>query len=377
MAVTRWLTHRPAPTRFRVAEPDITPEDREAVLRTLESSWVSGYGGAVTEFESAFSAYCGVAHGVATSSGTSALHVSLAALDLQPGDEVIVPSFAIVVVYNAVAWAGGVPVVVDSEPGSWNIDPALVEAALSPRTRAVVAVHTYGLPCDMARLRAVCAGRPIVLVEDAAEAHGATLDGVRAGALGDVACFSFFTNKAITTGEGGMVVTDDSALAARIRSLCDLGRAPGRAYVHDRMGYNFRMSAMQAALGLSQLARIDRYVARRRRTASIYADRLGTHPRVTFRDEPAGFAGSHWMSAILLPDAGVREALAAWLWEQGVETRPFFYPIHRQPFLDSQQPLPVAEALADRGLLLPSGNGLRDGDVDHIASLIEEGLEAC
>lgn len=363
--------------RYRVAEPVITAEDREAVMRALESSWVSGYGASVPEFESAFSSYCGVAHGVATSSGTTALHLALAALDLRPGDEVIVPSFAIIVVYNAVVWAGGTPILVDSDARSWNLDVDRVEGALSPRTKAVVAVHTYGLPCDMAALRALCSPRGITLVEDAAEAHGATVAGVRAGALGDIACFSFFTNKAITTGEGGMVVTDAPALAERLRSLRDLGRAPGPAYVHERIGFNYRLSAMQAALGVSQLTRIEECVTRRRRTAGIYRERLAGRHGVTMRDEPPGVHGSDWMSAILLAEEARPDRLAGWLNERGVETRPFFHPIHRQAFVNWPGTLPVAEMLGQRGLLLPSGNGLRDDDVHYIASLIEEGLDSC
>lgn len=363
--------------RYRVAEPVITAEDRAAVARALESSWVSGYAGSVREFESAFSAYCRVAHGVATTSGTTALHLALAALDLQPGDEVIVPSFAIVVVYNAVVWAGGTPVLVDSDQRSWNLDVSLVEEALSARTRAVVAVHTYGLPCEMMRLQSICAPQGIVLIEDAAEAHGADVGGRHAGGLGDLACFSFFTNKAITTGEGGMVVTDDRDLADRLHSLRDLGRAPGRTYIHDRIGYNYRLSAMQAALGLSQLARLDENVARRRRTAAIYREHLSARGDVGTREDPAGVRGSEWMSAILLPGEGRRDRLAAWLDERGVETRPFFHPIHRQPFVEWRRELPVAEALGKSGLLLPSGNGLLDDDVHYIASLVEEGLEAC
>ncbi len=288
----------------------------------------------------------------------------------------MIPAFAMIAVHNAVVWTGARPILCDSDPATWNLDPAAVEAVASPRTRALVAVHTYGLPCDMDTLRGVARRLGAALVEDAAEAHGATLHGVRAGALGDVACFSFFSNKLITTGEGGMVVTSDAGLADRARRLRDLAKVPGgRAYAHDAVGFNYRMPALCAALGVSQLERIDGFLARRRRSARLYERLLSGVPGLALRaltDDPAG---SDWMTGVrVLPERGeTRDALAARLAAHGVETRPFFLPAHRQSFHRGAERLPVAERLGEEGLVLPSGNDLTDEDVERVAGLVAAG----
>jgi perosamine synthetase len=363
------------PARFarpplKVAQPVVTDDDRRAVLEVLDSTWLSGYGPAVGDFEAEFSSYCGSCFGIATTSGTAALHLALASLGLEPGDEVIIPAFAIVVVHHAVSWTGAQPVLVDSDQGTWNLDPRAVRAAVTPRTRAVLAVHTYGLPCDIDGLRAAISGFDIALVEDAAEAHGAEWHGAKAGALGDLACFSFYTNKVITTGEGGMVVTADETRSERIRALRDLGRREGRRYVHDAAGFNYRLSALQAALGRSQLRRIDTYLARRRRTSAIYRERLGKSRHIDMRADPPGVRGSEWMSAVLLEDEALRDRTAGHLAEAGIETRPFFHPLHLQPFYEGPGGFPVAEDLGRRGLLLPSGNDLTDDDVRYVADML-------
>ncbi len=364
--------------RIRVAEPVLDAEDRRAVIETLASGWVSGYGPEVEGFERDFAAWCGATHGVATTSGTTALHLALAALDLGPGDEVILPTLTIVSVWNAVRLVGATPVLCDVDPGTWNLDPDAVEAAVTARTRAVVAVHLYGLPCDVEALRAVTDTRGITLVKDAAEAHGATYRGARAGSLGGLACFSFFANKLITCGEGGMVVTSDDGVAERLRDLADLDRRRGaRAYEHRGLGFNYRMPALAAALGRSQLRRIDSFLARRRRTAAQYAHGLGSVPGLTFQALPHGVTSSHWMCGVRVDEAfgETAERLARRIGEEGIDTRPFFLPMHRQPFFGSgKDSFPVAEDLGDRGLLLPSGNQLTDDDVARvIAAVIGEG----
>jgi perosamine synthetase len=364
-----------SPRPLRVAEPVLDGDDARAVQDVLRSGWVSGYGPAVARFEEAFAAWCGARHGVATPNGTTALHLALAAAGVGAGDEVVVPAFTMAAVAFAVHAAGARAVLCDSDPVSWNLSPAAVAAAVGPRTRAVVAVHTYGLPCDMDALRAATRARGVALVEDAAEAHGATLDGRRAGTLGDVAAFSFFSNKVVTCGEGGMVVTDDPDLADRARRLHDLARTPGApAYRHDGYGVNYRMSALCAALGASQQSKADRFLARRRRTAATYEARLGRVPGLSFRARSSRAQGSDWMTCVLVDPAfgEDRDALAKHLAAEGIETRPAFHPLNRQPLADRSGggTFPVADRLGATGLLLPSGNDLSDEDVDRVCRAV-------
>lgn len=361
--------------RLRIAQPVFDAADREAVAEVVRSGWVSGYGPAVARFEEAFAAVAGVRFGVATTSGTTALHLALAALDLGPGDEVVIPAFTIVSVWDAVRLVGATPVLVDADRSSWNLDGDAVRRALSPRTRAIVAVHTYGLPCDMDALRALAAPRGVWLVEDAAEAHGATWRGRPCGSLGDLACFSFFSNKLITCGEGGMVVTSDASRAERLRRLRDLARRPGAGpYVHDGLGFNYRMGALAAALGLSQMRHLPRFLARRRRSARRYEAGLADIPGLALRAPVPGAEGSDWMTGVLVDAAAFgsdRDELARRLDARGIETRPCFHPLHRQPFATGEDGvLPVADDLGARGLLLPSGNDFEDADVERVIAAV-------
>ena len=363
---------------MRLAEPVITDEDREAVARTLESGWVSGYGPSVEQFESEFSRYCGAGFGIATPSGTTALHLALATLGIGPGDEVIMPSFTMIAVYYAALQLGATPVLCDSCPISWNIDAGAAEAAVTPRTRAIVAVHMYGLPCDMDELRGLAHGAGAALVEDAAEAHGAVYRGKRAGSLGRLGCFSFFANKIITCGEGGMLTTSDPDLAERARSLRELGRVPGQRYVYAETGYSYRMLSVSAALGLSQLSRVATLGARRTRNAELYRTALSGVPGLTFAPRVGDRTGSDWRVGVLIgPESGMeRNRLAERLAAAGVETRPFFVPVHRQPFYRCDGEFPVADRLGEQGILLPSGSNLVDEDIDLVSNLINEAANA-
>jgi perosamine synthetase len=324
----------------------------------------------VAAFEEAFAAWCGVEHAVATTSGTTALDLALASLGVGPGDEVVLPTFTLVSLLGAVTRLGATPVLVDVEPDTFNVDPTAVEAATGPRTRAILAMHAYGLPFDAGALGRIAADRGVPLVEDAAEAHGATWRGRRAGTLGTLACFSFYANKIVTTGEGGMVVTGDDELAARARNLRDLDRVPGEGpYVHTSPGFNFRMPALAAALGLAQLGRADRFLARRRRTAATYERLLADVPGLWFRPRQPHAISADWMNAVLVEDG--RDDLVRHLAALDIETRPFFHPLHRQPFYDGPAvDAPVAERIAATGLLLPSGNELTDADVERVANAV-------
>ncbi|MCA1613265.1 MAG: DegT/DnrJ/EryC1/StrS family aminotransferase [Acidobacteria bacterium] len=356
-----------------VAAPVFAGREKEYVADCMESGWISSAGKYVDQFEERFAEFCGVRHAVACCNGTVALHLALVALGVGAGDEVIVPTLTFVATANAVTYCGARPVFVDSEPATWNLDPALVEAKITPRTRGIIAVHLYGHPADVDALREIADRRGLFLVEDAAEAHGATYKGRPAGSLGRAAAFSFYGNKIISTGEGGMVVTDDATLAARARQLRGQGVDPNRRYWFPVVGYNYRMMNLPAAIGLAQLERIDWHLGRRREVAAAYRERLGGEPGVAWQAEQSWAGHVHWMFTVILGDGVRREAgeVMDRLRESGVETRPVFYPVHTlPPYRDAtgggDDEYPVATRLARRGLSLPTWAGLDRGDVDYV-----------
>ncbi len=256
----------PRPASFiPIYEPILGSTEEQYVCQAVQSGWISSNGKYIKEFETLFAAFCGTAHGISVSNGTTALHLILHALGIGPGDEVIVPALSFVASANAVHYTGAKPVFADVDPVTWTIDPASVEALITERTKAIMPVHLYGHPAPMAALRLLAEQHDLLIVEDAAEAHGAQVGTQRTGALGHAAAFSFFANKVITTGEGGMVTTDDAALAARCRMLRDHAMPPERRYWHDEVGFNYRMTNLQAAVGVAQMARIDEFLRRKPR----------------------------------------------------------------------------------------------------------------
>lgn len=355
-----------------VAEPFIGEKELAYVSDCVKSGWVSSLGEYVKRFESAFARYCGAEYGVATFNGTVALHLVLAALRLGPGDEVIVPSLTYVATANAVRYTGASPVLVDSEPETWNIDPAAVEAAITPRSRAIIAVHLYGHPADMDPLRELAGRYGLFLLEDAAEAHGARYKGRRVGGLGQAAIFSFYGNKIITTGEGGIVVTNDRALAERCFFLENQARTADNPYWHPEIGFNYRMTNLQGALGLAQLERIDELVALRKRNAALYAERLAGAPGVVLPPQAAWAENVYWMFTVLIdPEFGLdRDALRVELHRRGIETRPVFYPVHILPPYATGQSLPVAESIGARGINLPSSATLTEAQIDRVCDAL-------
>lgn len=362
-----------------VAAPVFAGREKEYVADCMESGWVSSGGKYVELFESAFAEFCGVRHAVACCNGTAALHVALAALGVGPGDEVIVPTLTFVATANAVTYCGARPVFVDSEPATWNLDPAQVEAKITPRTKGIVAVHLYGHPAEVDELRAIARRRGLFLLEDAAEAHGALYKGRPAGSLGDAACFSFYGNKIIATGEGGMVTTDDAALAARVRLLRGQGVDPERRYWFPVVGYNYRMMNLPAAIGLAQLERADWHTGRRREVAAVYLNQLRDVPCLRWQDESECARHAYWMFSVALGnEASVgRDALMARLAERGVETRPVFYPVHLLPpyrEASHSEEFPVAEGVARRGVSLPTWAGLTHGDISYVCDALRECL---
>jgi perosamine synthetase len=352
-------------TRLPVAEPFLGEEELRYVSECVLSGWVSSAGTFVRRFEELFAERCGVEHALAVSNGTAALHVALAALGIGPGDEVIVPALTFVATANAVVYTGATPVFADSEPVTWNVDPEAVAAAISPRTKAIVAVHLYGHPAEMDAILAAARGIPVV--EDAAEAHGALYRGRPVGALGRVGTFSFYGNKIVTTGEGGMVVTDDAELAARVRLLRDHGMEPGRRYWHPVLGFNYRLTNLQAALGVAQLEKLDQILAAKRRITERYAAGLRGLPGLVLPPEEPWARNVHWLYSILVDD---RDAVMDGLEAAGIESRPFFTPLHQQPLYASGERLPVAEGLAERGLSLPSAVTLAPGEIDRVVATL-------
>jgi perosamine synthetase len=362
-----------------VSAPSFVGNERKYVLDCVESGWISSAGKYVDRFEAAFAEFCGVRHAVACCNGTAALHLSLLALGVSPGDEVIVPTLTFVATANAVTYCGARPVFADSDPDTWNLDPAQVAAKITPRTKGIIAVHLYGNPAEMDQLRALASRHGLFLVEDAAEAHGALHRGRRTGSLGDLAAFSFYGNKIIATGEGGMVVTDDDALAARVRLLGGQGMDPERRYWFPVVGYNYRMMNIPAAIGLAQLERAGWHTARRREIAARYKRLLGDVPGLSWQAERAWARHAFWMFTVLLGDeaADDRDRLMARLQEEGVETRPVFYPLHSlPPYREAArgEEFPVAERLARRGISLPTWAGLSRDDQSYVCEYLRECL---
>ncbi len=357
-----------------VAEPLLGDKELEYVTDCIRSGWVSSVGEYVRRFEREFAAYCGVRYGVATHNGTVALHLALVALGIGPGDEVIVPTLTFVATANAVTYTGATPVFVDSEPRTWNLDPEAAARAVTPRTRAIIAVHLYGHPADMDPLRALANEHGLTLIEDAAEAHGARYKGRRAGSLSDVAIFSFMGNKIITTGEGGMVLTDDDALAERCFFLENHARQKENPYWHTEIGYNYRMTNLQAALGVAQLGRIEELVAIRLRNAVHYNRRLAEIPSLTPPPCAEWAENVYWMYTALVEDEyGLgRDTLMDRLRRLGIETRPVFYPLHTLPMYNRGQRFPVAEEVGRKGINLPSGATLTPEQVDTVCDALVE-----
>ena len=354
-----------------VCEPTLGGNEAEYVLDCIRSNWISSAGKYIPRFEETFAEMCGARYGVACANGTVALHLALATLGIGPGDEVILPTFTMIATINAVTYTGATPVLVDSEPRTWNMDLDQVAARITPRTRAVMPVHTYGHPVDMDPLMELAEQHGFTVVEDAAEAHGAEYKGRRAGSLGHAGCFSFYANKIITTGEGGMVTTDNPDIARLARNLRDHAFSHERHFWHKYIGFNYRMTNMQAAVGLAQTEQMEGFVRARRANAARYTAALKEIPGIVTPPE-AGWAKSvFWMYSILVEDEFrmTRDQLRAYLAERGIETRTFFIPMHLQPIYYRAfegQRYPVAERLCQRGFYLPSASSLTPREIDYI-----------
>jgi perosamine synthetase len=366
-----------------VFEPLVDDDDLAAVVAAFKRGEISGsFGTAIPDFERAFADYCGVRHGVAVTSGTTALQLAVAAAGIGPGDEVLVSACTNIATALAVIHNGAIPVPVDSERRTWNLDLDLVESLITPRTRAIIPVHIYGHPVDMEALGAIARRHRLIVIEDCAESHGATVRGRMTGSFGEMGCFSFYANKVITTGEGGMVVTNDDALADRLRLLRNLGFRKPR-FQHEVAAYNFRMTGMQAAMGLSQTRKIETVIREKRRVAHAYNRLLAGLDWLQLPPELDWARNVYWMYAVVLrEDAPVsRDVLIKRLDADGIETRTFFCPMSDQPCVTrvaGYRPVatPVADRLWQAGLYLPSSPTLSEEQLTMIAQSMKRAGEA-
>lgn len=362
-----------------VAAPVLAGNEKEYVNDCLDSNWISSRGKYIDRFEGAFASFCGVKHAVSCTNGTVALHLALLGLGIGPGDEVIVPTLTFVATANAVMYVGAKPVMIDCESQTWNMDPELIEARITPRTRAIIVVHLYGHAVDMDAIMAIARRHNLFVIEDAAEATGATYKGRVVGSIGDVATFSFFGNKVISTGEGGMVTTNDPELAAVIRQLKEQGMDPTHRYWFPVVGYNYRMTNIAAAIGLAQVEMIDWHIERRINVAELYKAELAELPDLSWQlVQPWARHVYQFFTVVLEPATTVSRAeVIAHLHSRGVEGRPVVYPMHILPTfqeLTKGQQFPVADLISSRGINLPTSASLTQDDVRYIAGCLAERL---
>ena len=358
-----------------VYQPHLGGNEKQYVLDCLDSTWISSKGKYLALFEESFRRYTGARYATAVSNGTVAIHLALVALGIGPGDEVIVPSLTYIASVNPIVQVGATPVFVDSRRDSWQVDPEDVRRKLTPRTRAIMAVHLYGHPADMPAIMAIAREHELFVVEDCAEAFGSRIGGQHVGTFGDIATFSFFGNKTVTTGEGGMVITNDATLNDRSVHYKGQGLAKHRTYWHDVVGFNYRMTNICAAIGLAQMERADATLAKKLELARRYDRLLAGLPVETHRAARPDVLHSYWMYSVLVP-SGQRDAVIARMAELGVETRPLFYPVHTMPMYSQRyQRHRVAEELGWRGINLPSWPELSDTQTERVVAALADALE--
>jgi perosamine synthetase len=371
-------------TKIPVCEPSIGELERAYVNRCLDSGWISSGGEFIDRFEDRFAAFFGRKYGVAVNSGTNALIAAVRALEIPSGREVILPSFTIISCALACIYNDLVPVFVDAEPDTWNIDAGKIEARMSPRTAAVMAVHIYGHPCEITAIEEICERHSLHLIEDFAEAMGSKIHERFCGGFGRISCASFYSNKVITTGEGGMCITDDSGLRDKLKGLRNLCFQPGKRFVHEELGFNFRMTNVQAAIGSAQLEQIERHIEKKRWIGNAYNQLLGDLEADGYLRRPIerpGIQNTYWMYGVVLNESrGIgADKVCEKLDEAGIQTRPFFYPLHLQPAFRRfdwfrEESLPVSENLYEYGFYLPSGLTLEKDQLERVADSLHRVL---
>jgi perosamine synthetase len=358
---------------INLAEPLLTGNELAYVTDCIQSGWISSLGKYVPRFEEMFAEFCGTRFALSTSNGTVAIHLALETLGIGPGDEVIIPSLTFIATANAVCYTGATPVFVDSERETWNLDPEDVARKITPRTRAIVPVHVYGHPAKMDEILMLGEKYKLHIIEDAAEAHGALYKGKRVGSFGELNTFSFYGNKIVTTGEGGMLTTNDEKLARKARFLHDHAMSPEKRYWHTVVGYNYRLTNIQAAIGVAQMERIEEFIARKRHIAALYNQLLAGTRGIILPPAAEWATSVYWMYSVLLTDEFPleRDELMAYLRQKNIDSRPFFYPIHTMPSYHTGESLPVAEDLSKRGINLPSAVTLTDAQIERITTAIK------
>ena len=363
-------------SKIPVSAPQIGTKELQYVSECLLTGWVSSSGKFVQQFEAMFADFCGAKYAVATSNGTTALHLALLSLNICKGDEVIVPSLTFIATANAVTYTGAKPVFVDSEPQTWNIDPDVIEKAITPKTKAIIPVHLYGHPANMDTIHLIASKYNLAVIEDAAQSHGALYKKQRVGLINqtDVGCFSFFGNKIVTTGEGGMAITNRKELFEKMRILRDHGMSEKQKYLHSVLGYNYRMTNLQAAIGVAQMEKIKDIIHKKNIISKMYTDCLKDIPGIKLPHSEIWAKRVCWLYSILVDENSFgigRDELMEVLNNNHIENRPLFIPVHKQPIYNNNIVLPVAENLSSKGLSLPSSINLRQDDIKHVVDVIK------
>ena len=371
MLVSELQPYTPGHVLYPLARPSITELEQDYVMRAVKSGWISSLGPFVTDFEQRFAAFCGASYGIAVSNGTVGLHLTLRALKIGPGDEVIVPDLSFIATANAVLMAGATPVFCDIDRNTMCIDPSQIRLKITRRTRAIIAVHLYGHPADMDAINEIASEYELPVIEDAAEAHGAKVRGRRVGGLGTCGVFSFYANKSLTTGEGGMITTKDLGLAERCRYLRDHAMSKSRRYWHEELGYNYRLTNIQAAIGCAQLDRVESILCAKNDIFEWYRYNLESTPQIRLNRTASWATNSYWLVCLEVINSPQlrRNCLMEALRVNGVDTRPYFYPMSDMPYFQTAN-TPVAHEVTRIGLNLPTFVGLTRNDVDYICSAI-------
>jgi perosamine synthetase len=361
-----------------IFEPLIGSEERKNLLECIDTGWISSQGEFIAKFEKNFSQWNSMSFGVATSNCTAAIHLSLVALGIGEGDEVLCPDLTFIAPANMIRWAGATPVLIDIEEPSWGINPKRIEEKITNKTKAIIVVHAFGHSADMDPIIKIARKYNLFIIEDVAEAPGAKYKGSIVGSLGDVSCYSFFANKIMTTGEGGMVLTNNSDLDQHMRIYRDHGMSHKKRYVHVVPGFNYRMTNMQAAVGVAQLQRLDEILSLRKKQSDRYKEHFLDNPRAIWRPVSDWCESVHWLSTITLRNASLRDPLLEYMKEQGVDCRQMVYPVHMaRPYQDKNDPddYPVSNSISLRSLHLPSSLSLSDNNQQKISDLIQDWLE--
>ncbi|MBI5417863.1 DegT/DnrJ/EryC1/StrS family aminotransferase [Candidatus Poribacteria bacterium] len=359
--------------KIPVSEPYLQGNELQYVTDCIKTNWISSIGTYVTKFEKMFAEFCGTKYALATCNGTVSLHLALEAMGVKAGDEVIVPDLTFVATANVVTYVKAKPVFVDIDPITWTIDTKAMEKKITSRTKAVIPVHLYGHPANMDEIISICRKHKIKIIEDAAEAHGALYKGRRVGGLSDFGSFSFYGNKIITTGEGGMLVTNSKKLFLEAQILRNHGMSTKRKYWHPRIGYNYRMTNLQAAIGVAQMEHIDKVIKRKCEIADLYNKLLHNIPGITLPAQESWAKNVYWMYSILIDKKYGMSAqnLQKKLADNNIETRPFFFPLHKMPSYETKEKFPITDRIAKQGINLPSSPLLKDEEIEYIVKVIK------